>query len=953
VNRAAGAALVGLESPTYVGPTRGLGATYVLPTSETGESLLVRWGAGGLAGDLIPALRYPLHSMLAKSPFSLRRRSGSTFRTLLCVIGLLVAAAAQAQTVTVYSDSLQNGFQDYSYGGGSNFASTVQVHSGSNSISFLGNNFNAVSFDQPAGPYSTATYPTLRLWVRGGAANQHLQLVLQNGANNVVAQASLDNYIPGGVIANGQWLQATVNFTQAPLNYNGNFDRIDLQWNSGAAAPAGQEIYLDDIELGQTSVAPSGTLIIDHDITLGGGDNIPSDRFTWQDSANHPRVAVLAHNDGVTFNGAQGGSLRQFQYQLANGSTRTATVTTYGNAGYEGFGYVVSHSTAGNCVGDDSPLGGFIPGTWTRIFEGRHHAIFRFQQNYPRNCTTDNSGTHTIPVTIDWVFSTGRDNPLWAITYNIAGASPALAANIIFDDSRAPYGELNIDGEGFQDIDGTAWGDRFKFTSTTAPVTLSSDWTWNVANTVPYIKEWIGTPLGASPVYNRDATMGLVQTQPMSQQDAAGGRGTNFGPDMAFYWGKTSAQGNAGGAYKMPIQNEWPYQANADSIGVGAGSSNNNSRLTWGTQWGFLGQTSYQTNDPYGNTSNTAPGYPKKSYSVYVVLGQHTAAPVETQVTQIETIQSLTFTPAPTIGSVVTTCPAGINRSPDTVTCAPAGYNHVYGALAFSAAGNALDATINVGSGTIKNPMIIISNYTSASYPTVKLGGVTLTSDAGYYASLRGSANELWITLNANLSGAGNHFEILAPAGGGAPAVPTGVVATASTTTQVDITWPAVPGATSYEVERVEAGNVITQVGTPPANSFSDTTAAPSTAYLYRVRAKNASGTSANSAPDLATTVIFVDPSPLAGVNIKAFHLFQLRTAVNAVRTLAGDGTLPFTDAATAGTPIRALHVTELRTAVDHARGILLLSTGGYTDSPTLTGIIKAVHWQELRLRVQ
>src|SRR6266568_8582676 len=82
-------------------------------------------------------------------------------------------------------------------------------------------------------------------------------------------------------------------------------------------------------------------MLIEHDVTING-DGILSDRFTWQDSSGHPRVAVLAHNDnGAGPGGAAGGALREFRYRLSNGDTRIATVTTYGNAGYAGFGYVV------------------------------------------------------------------------------------------------------------------------------------------------------------------------------------------------------------------------------------------------------------------------------------------------------------------------------------------------------------------------------------------------------------------------------------------------------------------------------------------------------------------------------------------------------------------------------------------------------------------------------------
>jgi Divergent InlB B-repeat domain len=185
------------------------------------------------------------------------------------------------------------------------------------------------------------------------------------------------------------------------------------------------------------------------------------------------------------------------------------------------------------------------------------------------------------------------------------------------------------------------------------------------------------------------------------------------------------------------------------------------------------------------------------------------------------------------------------------------------------------------------------------------------------------------------------------------PAAPTGVTAAAVTSTRVDVAWTAPAEATSYQIDRKAAGGVFSQIGTSMTNSFSDTAATADSAYLYRVRAVNGSGPSPSSAADLATTVVF-DDSPLnPGIFVKAVHLSQLRTAVNAVRLLAGLPAASFTDAATAGTPIQAMHVTELRSALDAALGTLGLSTSGYTDAP-LSGVdIKAVHFQELRNRVQ
>ena len=437
-------------------------------------------------------------------------------------------------------------------------------------------------------------------------------------------------------------------------------------------------------------------ILIEHDVA---GPVVASDRFTWIDAGGKPRVAVLAHNDTAPGAGSsQGGALHEFSYRMPDNSTRVAGVTTYPNAGYGGFGYVVSHRGDGTAgiAEDDSPLGFAFAGTFQRVFEGRHHAIFRFTQMYPRHSSTTAippNATYMVPVTIDWIFSTGRDNPVWAVTWDLSG----VPANSLNDDSRAPYGELNIDGTGSADIDGVGWGDRYKFFSTTAPITLTSAWNWTQPNTVPYVKLWISST---------DATMGIVQTQTLAQQDAGAGRNF-FYHDLTLYWSKTSAQGNAGGLDVMPWQDSWPFQANSFSIGP-APHSNNNARLTWGAMYGFLGQTSYTT---YNGLVANASGWPKKSYSTYVVLGPHGASPVEAQVSQVETVQSLTLSAA--LGGVVASGPAGVARI-DNVTYAPAGYNQVYGALAFTAAGNQLDANIAVGAGTLTKPLLVLGNYMPA-----------------------------------------------------------------------------------------------------------------------------------------------------------------------------------------------------------------------------------------------
>jgi hypothetical protein len=680
-----------------------------------------------------------------------------------------------AQSVPVYTDSLQSGFQDFSFGSPApNFANATPTQSGAASIAFTGNNFNAVGMANVNVDYSTVTHPIIRLFVHGGASGgQQLRIYLQTtdaqGNSTLLANAELDSYISGGAIAANEWREVLVQITQPPLSYSGSYDRIDLQSDIAGAQPqmfidsvsleppaggAGNLLFANGFEAGGVVPPPASALQIEHDQMVNG---MSSERYTWRDHNDQPRVAVLAHNDGqIGPQGQRGGELWEYRYQ-ANGGTRIVAAT---NQFAGGFGYVVSHraeGTSGIGGNDDSPLGHGFSGQFERVFEGRHHAILRFTQRYPRYSRTTAVPPNTqyqVPVTIEWVIANGRDHPLWSMTWDLTGALPnAVPADALEDDTRAPYGEMLFDGSAnmasHSVIAGVGWGDRFKFASTSNPVTFDSQWTWNQANTIPYVKLWTTAV---------DATMGTVQTQTITQQDAGG----YFGTDR---WNSTSAGGLActvfGNNYRMPCDFNWPYQSINYSL-FGA-SSTNNTRLAWGANFGWLGQQSYFVHGsafyggPLANT--TASGYPRKSYSTWIVLDRHSLDPVAAQVAEAEAVQ--TVTASTLIGTVVSSGPAGVNR-PDSVVYAPAGWNHVRGAWAFAAAGNTLDANLAVAVGALPQPLLIISNWTAPGFPSVvRFNGQVMQLDVDYLPSLRSGANELWITLDRNLTGASNRIEIL------------------------------------------------------------------------------------------------------------------------------------------------------------------------------------------------
>ncbi len=93
--------------------------------------------------------------------------------------------------------------------------------------------------------------------------------------------------------------------------------------------------------------------------------------------------------------------------------------------------------------------------------------------------------------------------------------------------------------------------------------------------------------------------------------------------------------------------------------------------------------------------------------------------------------------------------------------------------------------------------------------------------------------------------------------GGGTPPAPTGLTATATSETSVDVSWTAVTGATSYVLERADASapGTFTQVGgSITATTYTDDDVSPATAYSYHVAAVNSEGTGTFSSTVSVTT---------------------------------------------------------------------------------------------------
>ena len=213
----------------------------------------------------------------------------------------------------------------------------------------------------------------------------------------------------------------------------------------------------------------------------------------------------------------------------------------------------------------------------------------------------------------------------------------------------------------------------------------------------------------------------------------------------------------------------------------------------------------------------------------------------------------------------------------------------------------------------------------------------------------------------------GGQLLLVIESGLGSIPVPTNLTTTMSGANVV-LNWSAASGATNYRVERKAAVGQFASIGTSGTTSFTDTGAGSGNAYLYRVCAADGSGncTSGYSNAALRTVVSFTDativtiaddPTGATVTPVKAAHINELRSAVNAVRSLAGLSAATWTNTTVAiGSTIYKDDVKDLRDRLHDALIALNLQTSAYTD-PTLAGapngtLIKGDHIRQLRQRV-
>ncbi|HLJ74822.1 MAG TPA: hypothetical protein VKU62_09565, partial [Thermoanaerobaculia bacterium] len=276
--------------------------------------------------------------------------------------------------------------------------------------------------------------------------------------------------------------------------------------------------------------------------------------------------------------------------------------------------------------------------------------------------------------------------------------------------------------------------------------------------------------------------------------------------------------------------------------------------------------------------------------------------------------------------------------SPVTQVVAP-GSNTTFTVSTTTTAGTAESIALNIQD----LPAGVTASFSPASVTAGSPSTLTLTASAG--AATTGAP--ITFTVIGKTTSAAH--QATANVGVGTVPVPTGVVASAQSTTQIHVSWGAIPGAT-YKLFRKQAGGGFTLLTSPTTNSYDDSPVSSNAAYLYKVQAVISGVSSLDSNIDLATTTPFSDDPLVAGTTvIRASHLTELRAAITAVATLAGTGPLTFTDASLTNVAIKSVHITELRSDLNTALGALSLPTLAFANSAAAGTQVSAADITELR----
>lgn len=246
----------------------------------------------------------------------------------ILAIALATPIVSAAQTnMTIYADSLVNGWTDGSYNVTHSLANTSPVHSGSRSISAtITSAYGGIALNHSS--LTTTGFASISFWLNGGLiGGQQLQMYgnLSSGTQNA-------RYHLASPQAN-TWQLYTVSLNALGVANTNNFTGFAIQDSAGSTEPT---FYLDDIQL--NAVVPPPAIV---HLTINAGQPIRTadarwfglNAATWDGFYDTPTTVSLLNQLGTRVIRLPGGSLSdEYHWVLDQSGTNTwRWVTSFAN----------------------------------------------------------------------------------------------------------------------------------------------------------------------------------------------------------------------------------------------------------------------------------------------------------------------------------------------------------------------------------------------------------------------------------------------------------------------------------------------------------------------------------------------------------------------------------------------------------------------------------------------
>ena len=243
--------------------------------------------------------------------------------TVLIYSTALIQAVKAQTNLSIYTDHLVNGFQDWSWAN-HNLANALPVYAGTNSISVSDVAWTGVSFEQAGfnnyqGGFDVSGYTNFSFWANGGShGGQQLQIYVQYGATN-------GSYYLLSPLPTNSWQQYTVPLSALGLTGVTNAYRFTLQLTPYGANTT-NTFYLDDVQI----TTSSGPALVHINVHAGQSIRSADPRWfglntaVWDDSLDTTQNMSLLSAMGTKFLRFPGGSLSD-QYDWRTGTTLTNT----------------------------------------------------------------------------------------------------------------------------------------------------------------------------------------------------------------------------------------------------------------------------------------------------------------------------------------------------------------------------------------------------------------------------------------------------------------------------------------------------------------------------------------------------------------------------------------------------------------------------------------------------